>query len=66
MLTRAWFALSVIWALLMLIAMANPNANEGGREWLVAFAIAPLAAGIGLKYFFRYVSTGSLTRRSVR
>ena len=60
MLTRAWFALSVIWALLMLIAMANPNANEGGREWLLAFAIAPFAAGIVLKYFFRYILRGSI------
>ena len=66
MLTRAWFALSVIWAFAMLIAMANPNANEGGREWLLALAIAPFALGIGLKYFVRYVATGSLSRRSGR
>jgi len=59
-LTRAWFALSVLWAFAMLIAMANPNANEGGREWLLAFAVAPFALGIGLKYFFRYILRGSI------
>jgi len=40
--------------------MTNPNANEGGREWLLAFAVAPFASGIGLKYFLRYVLRGSI------
>jgi hypothetical protein len=55
---RLWFALSVIWGTLMLLACLNPNANAAGREWMLAFAIAPFALGLLLRWTYRYVVTG--------
>jgi hypothetical protein len=60
MLTRAWFALSVIWGILMLIAASNPNANEAGRDWLYAFAVTPFLFGLLVKKIAKYVVTGRL------
>jgi hypothetical protein len=42
----------------MFLAMLNPNANEGGREFLFAFAVAPFIAGVLLKRLVQYVVTG--------
>ena len=64
MIVRAWFALSVLWACLMLVLLCNPEANEGGREGLAIFAAAPFAFGWGLRLLVRYVFTGRLTAGS--
>ena len=60
MLSRLWFALSVVWCVLMLAISLNPNANEGGREGLYAFAVAPLLVGLFLKKLAGYVVKGRL------
>jgi hypothetical protein len=55
---RLWFALSVIWGALMLLICLNPNANDAGREGLLAFAIAPFVLGLLVRWTYRYVVTG--------
>jgi len=53
MLTRAWFALSVLW---FLLCCWSWNGNADGFLW---FALLPFVIGIFLKFLFRYVVRGS-------
>lgn len=42
----------------MLLAMCTLDMNEGGREYVLAFAVAPFIAGVLLKRLAQYVVTG--------
>jgi hypothetical protein len=59
MVTRLWFALSLLFAVVMLLNYSSREIPSlSAFDWLVAFS--PLLLGLALKIIGRYVVTGRL------
>jgi ABC-type spermidine/putrescine transport system permease subunit I len=60
MITRAWFALCILWALFWAAISWGRNPEPDVRNGLIILAVLPFLAGIIIKRIAFYVLTGSL------